>query len=208
MFFQNTLTTEQELNALIGKPSELVQRKTIDIIDDHCKRFISMSPFLIISTSDDQGACDASPRGDAPGFVHVLDEKHLIIPERPGNKRMDSLRNILANDRIGLLFLIPSLGETLRINGTASIVKDEELLTRMAVRGKRPLLGIGVRIEECFVHCAKSIKRSKLWNSDTWPDTEVLPSAAKMLTDHAKLDGMDERAMKDRLEKGYREKLY
>ncbi|TWT08049.1 pyridoxamine 5'-phosphate oxidase family protein [Planococcus sp. CPCC 101016] len=206
--FQKTVKTVEELLEITGKPSELVNNKVISYLDEHCLGFISQSPFLTISTADETGFCDVSPRGDEKGFVHVMNEKQLIIPERPGNKRMDSMRNILSNPNIGLLFLIPGLGETLRINGKASVIRDEELLEKMAVNGKRPILGIGVDVEECFIHCAKAFRRSELWNPETWMTKEELPKGAKILAAHAKLTNVDEEAVGKLLEKSYREKLY
>ncbi|MHA7966727.1 MSMEG_1061 family FMN-dependent PPOX-type flavoprotein [Paenibacillus sp. CAU 1782] len=117
---------------------------------------------LFLSTSDDKGFCDVSPRGDMPGSVTILDEKHFVIPERPGNRRIDSMRNILLNPRVGIIFIIPGLEETLRINGKAFVIKDNEILDLMKTNDKKPLLGIGVEVEECFIHCAKAFKRSKL----------------------------------------------
>jgi len=165
--FREIVKTEEELRSITGYPSELVKRKAISYIDHHCRDFISRSPFVIISTSDSSGSCDASPRGDMPGFVLVLDEKRLVIPERPGNRRIDSMRNILSNPQIGLLFLIPGLGETLRINGKAFLVKDGDLLEQMTVQGKKPLIGIVVEVEECFIHCAKAFKRSRFWETES-----------------------------------------
>ncbi len=133
--FPNTIKTVEELREITGNPSELVNNKVISYMDEHCRGFIAKSPFLTLSTADESGFCDVSPRGDKAGFVYVLNDKQLIIPERPGNKRMDSMRNILSNPNIGLLFLIPGLGETLRINGKASVIHDEELLEKMAVNG-------------------------------------------------------------------------
>jgi PPOX class probable FMN-dependent enzyme len=126
--FRDIVETEDELRSIIGEPSKLANRKVISHLDKNCRDFIERSPFLVISTADQSGFCDTSPRGDMPGFVLVLDEKRLIIPERPGNKRIDSMRNILSNPRIGLLFFIPAMGETLRVNGKAFLVKDERLL--------------------------------------------------------------------------------
>ncbi|MGH2317650.1 pyridoxamine 5'-phosphate oxidase family protein [Planococcus sp. SE5232] len=206
--FPNTIKTVEELREITGKPSELVNNKVISYIDEHCSGFIAKSPFLTLSTADESGFCDVSPRGDKAGFVYVLNDKQLIIPERPGNKRMDSMRNILSNPNIGLLFLIPGLGETLRINGKASVIHDEELLEKMAVNGKSPLLGIGVEVEECFIHCAKAFKRSELWNPETWADKEELPKGAKILAAHAKLPNVDEEAIGKLLEKSYRDSLY
>lgn len=206
--FPDTITTVEELREITGNPSELVNNKVISYLDEHCKGFIAKSPFLTISTADESGFCDVSPRGDDAGFVHVINDRQLILPERPGNKRMDSMRNILSNPNIGLLFLIPGLGETLRINGKASIVRDEELLGKMAVNGKSPLLGIGVDVEECFIHCAKAFRRSGLWSPETWTDKEELPKGAKILAAHAKLPNVDEEEIGKLLEKSYRETLY
>ncbi|MBM7094938.1 pyridoxamine 5'-phosphate oxidase family protein [Bacillus sp. H-16] len=210
MFFSGIkqIKSKEELTGYIGDPSPLVKAKPIDHLDSHCRTFLAHSPFAVLSTSDENGRCDASPRGDHPGFVYILDEHHLIIPERPGNKRMDTLKNLLENNRIGLLFLIPGFGETLRINGKGVVIKDEEILAPLSVRGKAPSLGIGVEVEECFIHCAKAMKRSGIWDQERWPDTGAMPTAARMLSDHAALKNQDENALAKRLEKGYRENLY
>jgi PPOX class probable FMN-dependent enzyme len=205
---QKFVTTESELRSLIGYPSELVSHKVISHIEEHCRDFIAKSPFLLISTADSIGKCDVSPRGDSTGFVQVVDDKHLLIPDRPGNKKIDSLRNILSNPEIGLVFLIPGLGETLRINGHAFITKDNELLKTMAVNGIVPLLGIVVAVEECFLHCAKAFRRSGLWEPESWLHKSKLPSASKILSDHAKLDGMTAEVIAVRLEEGYSKRLY
>ena len=206
--FKNTIATEEELRSIIGFPSELVRNKVISYLDDNCREFISKSPFLVISTSDEYGFCDVSPRGDKPGFVQVLSEKQLIIPERPGNKRIDSMRNILSNPRIALLFLIPGLGETLRVNGKATLIKEDELLEKKAVNGKKPLLAIGVDVEECYIHCAKAFKRSELWEPKSWPDKALLPSASKIIFEHAKLPNTSVESIQERLEEGYTHRLY
>jgi PPOX class probable FMN-dependent enzyme len=206
--FREVIATEDELRSLLGYPSELVSRKVISCLDDHCRDFIAKSPFLLLATADEKGHCDASPRGDAPGFVRVLDEKQLIIPERPGNRRMDSLRNILANPHVGILFMIPGLEETLRVNGRACLIRDEEYLTQMEANGRRPVVAIGVEVEECYVHCAKAFKRSGLWQSDSWPDKESLPSVARMLADHAKLPGVTAKEIADALHESYTKRLY
>lgn len=206
MSYNSIVSSEEELRSIIGFPSELVDRKVIAIIDSHCRDFISRSPFLVLSTSDASGCCDVSPRGDAPGFVHVLDDSRLVIPERPGNRRIDSMRNLLSNPRVGLIFFIPGMGETLRINGRACIIRDEDLLERMAVNGRRPLLGIAVEAEECFLHCAKAMKRSRLWEPESW--SGLLPSASKILADHAKLPGVTAEQIEERLREGYAQRLY
>jgi len=206
--FKQTIKSEEELRSIMGHPSDLVKNKVISYLDSNCTEFISKSPFLVISTSDKFGNCDVSPRGDKPGFVEVLSDKHIIIPERTGNKRMDSMRNILSNPRIGILFFIPGLGETLRINGSATLVMDEDLLEKMAVKGKKPQLGIGVEVEECFIHCAKAFIRSGLWDPKSWSDKESLPSAAKILFEHAKLPNTTVEIIEDRLEESYTKRLY
>lgn len=202
------IAIKEELRSLIGYPSELVKRKVITYLDEHCRDFIARSPFLVISTADDSGFCDVSPRGDMPGFALVLDEKHLIIPERPGNKRVDTLRNILSNPKAGLLFLIPGLGETLRVNGKASLVKDDSLLEKMAVNGKKPLLGICVEVQECFIHCAKAMKRSGIWEPHTWCDKDSLPNAAKILSEHVKLPNLTAEEIDKSLQEDYENELY
>jgi uncharacterized protein len=206
--FKSVIGSEDELRNLIGTPSELARKKVIHFLDFHCRDYISKSPFLVISTSDQNGFCDVSPRGDEKGFVIVMNEKYLVIPERPGNKRVDSLKNILENSRIGLLFLIPGLTETLRVNGKATIINDEDILNQMVANGKKPLVGIAVEVEECFLQCGKALKRSNLWNPESWMDVKDLPSGAKILADHANIPGMDETAMKERFEEGYRNRMY
>ncbi|WP_134683951.1 pyridoxamine 5'-phosphate oxidase family protein [Brevibacillus migulae] len=203
-----TMDELTELRSVIGHPSKLAEQKVIPSIDEHCRSFIGKSPFLIMATANDSGSCDASPRGDAPGFVHVLDEHHLLIPERPGNRRMDSIQNILSNPRIGLLFLIPGLEETLRINGKAVITRDQKLLEPLAVNGRVPLLGIGVEVEECYVHCAKSCKRSGIWDFETWLAKEELPSIPHMLADHAKRASLTVTEIQDLLQESYTKRLY
>ena len=206
--WKDTVKTEDQLRSIMGKPGELVRKKVISYLDEHCKDFLSRSPFLVIATTDELGNCDVSPRGDRPGFALVLDDKHLVIPERPGNRRIDTLRNILANPKAGLLFLIPGLGETLRVNGKASLVKDDVLLERMAVNGKKPLIGIGIEVEECFIHCAKAMKRSGLWEPETWSEKDSLPNAARILLDHTKITDITENDLNQALQEDYEKELY
>ncbi|OGK89210.1 MAG: hypothetical protein A2X50_08885 [Candidatus Rokubacteria bacterium GWF2_70_14] len=161
-----------------------------------------------MATADAQGRCDVSPKGDAPGFVHVLDDTHLAIPDRPGNKRLDGMRNLVANPRVGLIFLVPGMEETLRVNGRASIVRDDDLLERLSAQGKRPRLAVVVEVEECFLHCAKAMKRSGLWEPARWPDRSGLPSAAQIFLDHARPADTTLDALDRRLQDGYRTGLY
>jgi PPOX class probable FMN-dependent enzyme len=202
------VTSEIELRAMLGTPSEVALAKQISTLDVHCREFIAHAPFLLLATSDASGRCDVSPKGDAPGFVHVIDDRHLVIPDRPGNKRLDGMRNILQNPHVGVLFLVPQRGETLRVNGRAHLVRDAELLDRLTAQGKRPQVGIGVEVEEVFMHCAKAFIRSRLWQPEQWPRIDDLPSAACMLLDHAKPAGMTLEQMEKRLQHGYQTQLY
>lgn len=186
--FKEVITTEAELRAIMGTPSEVVKNKTISIIDKHCQKFIEHSPFLTIASTNAKGDTDVSPKGDPAGFVKVLDEKTLAIPERLGNKRADTFVNILNNPGVGLLFFIPGIKETLRVNGKAQIVTDLAIREQLAVKNKLPKFALIVHVEEAFMHCSKCMVRSKLW-TDIDPDIkEKVPSLAEILIDHAKLD--------------------
>jgi PPOX class probable FMN-dependent enzyme len=180
---QSRITDLATLRELVGTPGERAVRKQLAALDRHCRAFIEHAPFVLLGTSGAEGRCDVSPKGDRPGFALVLDDTTLVIPDRPGNKRLDSLQNILANPHVGLLFMIPGMDETLRVNGTAEIALDEDLLERMAVDGKRPVLGILVHVEEAFLHCAKSFLRARLWDPEQFMPREALPSLARMITD-------------------------
>ncbi|WP_245308170.1 MSMEG_1061 family FMN-dependent PPOX-type flavoprotein [Halalkalibacter urbisdiaboli] len=170
--FKNTIQTEEQLREIVGYKSPFLSQKVTGYLDDEIKEFISLSPFIIIASSNMNGHFDASPRGDAPGFVHIIDDKHFIIPERTGNKRIDSMVNLLSNPGIGLIFFIPGVEETLRINGKATITSDRELLEPLIIKNKTPLVGIGVKVEECFIHCNKAFKRAALWNSTLYSDNK------------------------------------
>jgi len=206
--FNDPIQTEEELRELIGESSVSVKNKVIPHLDGHCRDFISKSPFLLVSSSNREGECDVSPRGDAPGFVRVMDGDHLAIPERPGNRRADTMRNILENPNIGLIFIIPGLEETLRINGEACLFKDQQILESMAFRGKIPKLALGVKVKECYVHCAKAFKRSSLWDRSDWPRKEDLPYVPKMLADHIQLEGVTPEKVEKNLAEGYKTRLY
>jgi uncharacterized protein len=206
-WFGACVSSEQELRELIGTPGEIAIAKQIPALDDHCRVLIAHSPYVLLGTSDLSGRCDVSPKGDGPGFVRVIDDSHLVIPDRPGNKRLDGMRNILANPHVGLLFLIPQRHETLRVNGRASILRDAALLQSMAVDGKIPQLAIGVLVQEVFIHCGKASFRSHLWEPARWPDVSELASPGCMLHGHAKPPGMTVEAM-DRRFDGDRDRLY
>jgi hypothetical protein len=202
------VTSEQALREIVGHPSELAVKKDIARLDEHCRAYIARSPFLLMATSNRRGQCDVSPKGDAPGFVLVLDETRVAIPDRPGNRRLDGMRNLVENPHVGLIFLIPGVEETLRVNGRASIVRDPDLLERLSAKGKRPQLAITVEVEECFLHCAKAFKRSGLWDTERWPDRAGLASAACMFHDHARPADMTVEQMERQIEEGYRTRLY
>ena len=157
----------KQLRAIYKNPDEMSVKKSIPKLDKHFKHFINLSPFLVLSTVRADGFCDASPRGDAPGFVRVIDDSNLFLPDRPGNNRLDSLKNILSNPGVGLLFMIPGLDETLRVNGKAHIVSDITLLEPSMVNKKTPKSGLKININECYIHCGKALKRSKIWNNET-----------------------------------------
>lgn len=177
----NTVVTDEAmLRELLGDPSEIVRAKVSDRLNELTRRFVDLSPFVLLATSAPDGTCDVAPRGDPPGFVRVLDERTLLLPERPGNRLADSLRNILRNGHVGLLFVIPGVGDTLRVNGRATIVTDVELLAASAVEGKTPKLGLFIEIDEVFTHCSKAFLRSELWDPSRYVDRGELPTSGEI----------------------------
>lgn len=202
------ITTEDQLRDVIGHPRDVVIKKQINRLDAHCQQFIAQSPFLVIASSNEAGVCDVSPRGDAPGFVLTLNDRYLIIPERPGNRRVDTMRNILTNPQVSVIFIIPGLEETLRIKGRACITNDPQLLEQMKVKDKLPLVAIAIDVQSCFIHCAKAFKRSQLWKPEAWLNPEQLPNVSKMLADHINMDDVDEEAVNQLLHESYTKRLY
>lgn len=165
------LTSVDEVQALAGgEPHPIVPHKLFDHLEPRSQEFIGASPFLLMATSDREGHLDVSPKGDAPGFVWIEDDHTLWIPDRPGNKLIFGLRNILENPQVGLVFLIPGTQETLRVNGKAELHAAPELLEKLAARGRSAIVGIRIEVEECFFHCAKAFKRSNLWAHEKWPE--------------------------------------
>lgn len=186
MQFSDVIRSEAELRSVMGNPvNPAVVDKTLSRLDRHCIAFIERSPFVLVSSADAHGRMDISPKGDAPGFVKVLDETTLVIPDRPGNQRFDTHRNLIANPRVGLIFLIPGKRETLRVSGTAQVVRDASVLASLAAQGKNPALALGVTVEEAFMHCAKCMIRSNMWQPDAWPSLDGLASFAEAMKDAA-----------------------
>lgn len=185
--FDEVISSRERLREIMGMPNHRVASKVVDHIDDICRRFIEASPFAVISTRGRDGRLDQSPKGDPAGFVTVLDEKTLAIPDRMGNNRIDTFENILANPEVGLIFLIPGYGYTLRVSGKGQIVRDAGLQKKLAMQGREPKLVLVVTVEEAFMHCAKCMSRSNLWQPEKWPDLTNVPSLAEAMVAHAKL---------------------
>lgn len=204
---EQTIEAEDSLRGLYPDVSPLAKKKALPRLEEHCRNFIAHSPFLCLSTADADGKADVSPRGDAPGFVQVLDDNTLLIPDRRGNNRLDSMANIIANPNVGLIFLVPGVGETLRINGKARIVRDEALLAPLAVNGKAPTAGILVTVDEAFLHCAKAIIRSKLWSDDHKLERKQFPSLGRMIHDQIET-GKTVEELDAGLETAYKTTLY
>jgi hypothetical protein len=177
-----------ELRECYAPPGESVKRKVIDRIDAHARSFIAVSPFCCIGTSDAEGRQDVSPRGDVPGFVQVLDEHRLFVPDRRGNNRLDSMQNLLENPHIGMVFFIPGFLDVLRVNGTAEVARPQELLEATAVDGKVPKAGLLVHAEEVFMHCGRAIKRARLWEPGAQVDRSALPRIGEMIRDQIGTD--------------------
>ncbi len=206
--FNNIITGEQELRDLLGLPAPRSVLKERPALDAHCRAYIAASPFLVMATSGSDGTCDVSPKGDAPGFVAVLDDRHIVIPDRPGNKRFDGMKNLLANPHIGLIFFVPGREETLRINGRAWITRDLDLLARCVAHDKTPQLAIGVEVEQCFLHCPKAFIRSKLWKHAEWPAPDALSSMAQVLHDQIRPAGITVQQYECEMEERNRTQLY
>ena len=185
---EHRIETEAQLRDLIGRPAEIVCSKVSDRLNPLTRRYIERSPFLCIATSDPGGNCDLSPRGDPAGFVQVLDDVTLLLPERPGNRIADTLRNVLANPHVGLLFLVPGVTETFRVNGRASLTTDPELLAPCAVEGKTPKLGILVDIDEAYTQCSKALLRSHLWDPERFLTPADMPTNGEI---HRAIQGGD-----------------
>ena len=182
--FASAISSEAELRALYEEPTASALRKDVGRLDEMCRRLIAASPMVLVGSVDERGRGDVSPRGGPPGFVRVLDDRHLAIPDATGNRRLDTLANIVASGRLGLLFLIPGRDTTLRVSGRACVSADAELLGRLEPVGKPPRSAIVVEAEEVFAHCPKAFIRSRLWEPESWPEPQTLPSAAEVSHAH------------------------
>ena len=184
----HVIGTLEELRGRYGEPSDRAVRKSLDRLDRHCRRFIELSPFVVLATAGADGRVDCSPRGDPAGFVAVLDDRTVLLPDRPGNNRIDSLGNVLENPCVGMLFMIPGVDETLRLNGRATLITDPARLEPLSVRGRAPRSGLVIEVEEVFLQCTKALVRSRLWAEESRVERRAaLPSFGQMLADHVGL---------------------
>jgi len=181
------IESREELRRHYKEPGDAPVRKELRFLDPHAKSFIAKSPFVMIGTQDTAGNADVTPKGDRPGFVAVLDDLTLAIPDRPGNNRLDTFENLVANPAIGLIFLIPGMDETLRVNGEARITVDDGLRRRFVVDGREPVAVVVVKVRAAYMHCAKAFMRSQLWKPDTWPDRSSMPTLGAILRDQLAL---------------------
>ena len=198
--------SEADLRDHFGKISPLAEKKVLDRIDRFCRDFIALSPFLVLASSDGKGNADASPRGDAPGFVAVLDDRTLLIPDRRGNNRVDSFGNILASPGIGLIFFVPGINETLRINGRAEICQDAALLAPLVAQNVTPTIGLLVHVHETYFHCGKALMRSKLWDPSTQIDRKTFPTLGRIIAEQTA--AIEVKTAETFMEESYRDRLY
>ncbi len=208
---EHVVSDEATLRGLYPATHEIAVQKCLDHLDRHAREFIRRAPFLCIGTQGPEGKADVSPRGDPAGFVRVLDDRTLAIPDRPGNNRLDTLANIVANPNVGILFMVPGFDETLRVNGAACLVTDPGLLESMAVNDRAPRLAIVVRIGEVFLHCAKAFRRARLWEPESRQDRSEMPTLSKIILDQttgAPEDEGEMRKIDEGLEEAYRKSMY
>lgn len=199
------MANRSDLRSVYREPNERAHQKVLNRLDKHCREFIALSPLCILSSTGADGLQDTSPRGDPPGFVATLDEKTLLIPDRPGNNQVDSLKNVTVNPQVGLLFLVPGMNETLRVSGSAEITTDEELLAALSVNGRPPLSGLRVTVEEAFLHCGRALIRSRLWDPEVQIDRSSYPTYGQVLADQIsganalEIDASEDEANRERL---------
>ena len=202
----NDIAGPDSLRAHMGQISPMAERKVLPRLDLHCRRFIELSPLIVVATADANGQLDASPRGDPPGFVRVLDDTMLLIPDRPGNNRVDSFGNLLANAGIGLIFFVPGIDETLRVNGSAHILTDQAALAVSEINGKTPRTGLVVTIAEVFFHCGKALKRAQLWDPAAQVDRKTFPTLGRIIADQT--GAMSPAEADARIAGAYRDRMY
>ena len=203
---EKTLRSAEAVREHYGQPGHLSLAKELDHLDHYCMDFIALSPFLVISSTDKSGSCNATPRGDAPGFVSVLNERKLLIPDRRGNNRADAMMNLVENPHIGLLFLVPGLDEILRVNGRVEITIDPDLLAPLAVQGRVPKAALDVSVQKVFFQCGKAVIRSELWNPDRRVPKGAFPTLGRILADQ--IAGTDAVAVDKQIEESYKSRLY
>jgi PPOX class probable FMN-dependent enzyme len=204
----HAITSPEELWALVGTPIEKVIAKEHPELDERSRAFISSAPFLVLATYGADGSADVSPKGGPPGFVVVRSDTRLAIPEFPGNKRIDGLHNLVERSGVAILFVVPGITETLRVNGDATVTRDPDLLDATAVDGKRPWFVVDVEIRQVFSHCSKAFMRSHLWQPDTWPDPDEVTSPSTSISERAAEQGRPESAVRREIEDEYRPRLY
>ncbi len=196
----------EDLRQVYREPRAAARLKALDRLDDFCKNFIALSPFFVLASCNNHGHADASPRGDQAGFVRVPDDHTLLIPDRPGNNRLDTMRNILANPGVGMIFFVPGFNETLRVNGAADILQDPGLCAEFTVNGKAALSVMRVSVREAFFHCGKALIRSRLWDPTTYVDRSTFPSHGRILAEQTKTISVEE--SEAYVARSYRERLY
>ena len=200
------LATIEQVYEVNGEPNDLILQKHTSYMTPLLEEFIMAAPFFMIATSDAEGNCDVSPKGDPKSSVRILDERTLVIPDRPGNRRVDGHRNIIANPHIGLIFVVPAVEETVRVNGRAFLTDDPEILESMQIQGKTPKLATVVEVDEVYVHCSRSFLRAGLWKTETWPDPDTIPTIGAMMAEQKGWEPPDESQGKRQEE--YRKVLY
>jgi PPOX class probable FMN-dependent enzyme len=201
------ITSMKRLRDIIDtpKPDAPAIRKQHAQLDAHDRAFIARAPFLLLATAGSDGRCDVTPRGDAPGFVAVIDERTLLVPDRPGNRRLDTYQNILDNPHAGMIFLVPNVEETLRVNGRAWLTEDVDALGPLAMEGKPPRLGVVLEVEEVYFHCARAFRRARLWQPDTWIERDELPTLGQILHDQLEMAELTAEVIDESLAESNRE---
>ena len=204
----HAISSPEELWEIVGEPLPRVLAKEMPALDERAKAFIATSPFLVMATTGVDGSCDAGPKGGPAGFVHVLTDTRLLVPEFPGNRRFDGVQNIVERPGIGLLFVVPGISETLRVNGFARLTREPELLEACAVDGRRPWFVADVEVRQVFSHCGKAFLRGKLWEPESWPESDAVRSPSRTIAGRAEEERRCESDVRREVEAAYRPGLY